>query len=358
MIELHENKNKEIIYDIITVGGITQDIFVETDEAKIFNIETVSTKQSHLCFDYGAKIELDKLANDIGGGASNTAANFANLSLKTAIIGKIGSSSLSSVILKQIEEKNVDVSMVSRSKTEETGISVILVSYEGDRTVLMKRGANSSISINDIDLEKIKQTKWLYIASLSGKSNSILDKLADFAEKNEINLAFNPGTSQIKRGVENLKKVLEKAEILIMNRSEASIITNIANNPPEYPNINDENLKEIILKLSKYEPKIIVITEGKKGVYSFNGKTLYYCPTFPSKVVSTLGAGDAFASTFVASIIKYKGDIEKSLKIASINSASVIQSFGAQLGFKTFEELEDINNKSENYKTVVQKTQL
>lgn len=337
------------MYDIITIGGATQDIFVESDEAKILNIETVSDKQSYLCFDYGAKIELDKLAYDIGGGASNAAVNLANLGLKTGIIVKIGTDLTSEAILQRFKEKNLDSSMVIRSKTNQTGFSIILISYEGDRTVLMHRGANSTINIDEINLEKIKQSKWVYIASLSGDSNQILDKVAEFAEENGVNMAFNPGTTQIKRGMENLRKVLEKAEILILNRSEAAIITEISDKPPEYPTIDDNNLKEMILKLKQYGSKVIVITEGKRGAYCFDGNILYYAPSLPSKVVSTLGAGDAFSSTFVASMIRYGGNIEKSLQMASANSAAVVQSFGAQTGLKNFEELESISSQNKEF---------
>ena len=58
----------------------------------------------------------------------------------------------------------------------------------------------------------------------------------------------------------------------------------------------------------------------------------------PCKPVSTLGAGDAFASTFTA-VYSQTNDIEKSLKYASVNAASVVEHFGAQKGFLTFDEI-------------------
>ncbi|HSA07189.1 MAG TPA: carbohydrate kinase family protein [Candidatus Gastranaerophilales bacterium] len=338
------------MYDFITIGGATTDTFVQTDKAKIMNLETPITKDSYLCFDYGEKIEMDHLAYDIGGGATNAAVNLANLGFKTGIIVKIGEDLNSKVILNRLEESNIDTSMVIRTPKDKTGFSVILTSFEGDRTVLMHRGANSRINLKEIDKEKIKQTKWIYFASLSGESNEILDEIAEFAEENGINMAFNPGSTQIKRGINDLKKVLKTAEILIMNRSEASAITGIPNKPTDSDYINDHNLNEIIIKLKCYGPKTVVITEGKKGVYAFDGKTIYYAPTFPVKVVSTLGAGDAFASTFTGSMIKFNGDIKKSLQFASINSAQIIQSFGAQLGLKNFDELNEIMLKNLDYK--------
>jgi len=340
------------MFDVITIGGATTDTFIETDRAKIMNIETPTTKHGYLCFDYGEKIEMDQLAYDIGGGATNAAVNFANLGFKTGIVIKIGEDLNSKAILERIEEKNIDTSMVIKAPDEKSGFSVILTSFEGDRTVLMHRGANSRIKMNDINKDKIKNTKWIYFASLSGDSNEILDELAEFAEQNGIHMAFNPGSAQIKRGLEDLKKTLQTAEILIMNRSEASAITGIPNKPAESDYINDHNRTEMIIKLKCYGPKIVVITEGKKGVYAFDGKTRYYVPPFPAKVVSTLGAGDSFASTFVASMIKFDRDIEKSLKCASINSSQVIQSFGAQQGLQDFEGIEALLAKNPGFKVL------
>ncbi len=338
------------MFDVITIGGATTDTFVETDRAKIMHIDTPTTKHGYLCFDYGEKIEMDQLAYDIGGGATNAAVNFSNLGFNTGIVVKIGRDLNSQAVLERLKQRNVDDSMVIRCD-EKTGFSVILTSFEGDRTVLMHRGANSRIKMKDLDYEKIKNTKWIYFASLSGDSNEILDEMAEFAEKNGINTAFNPGSAQIKRGLADLKKILSTAEILIMNRSEASAVTGIPNKPAERDYLNDHNLSEMIIRLKSQGPGVVVITEGKKGVYAFDGKAKYYAPPFLSKVVSTLGAGDSFASTFVGSMIKFSGDIEKSLKFASVNSSQVIQSFGAQQGLKTFQEIENLLARDPDFNT-------
>ena len=253
------------MFDIITVGGATNDTFVAIDRAKVTSIETPTTKHSYLCFDYGEKIEMDRLAYDIGGGATNAAVNFANLDFKTGIIIKIGEDLNSQAVLNRLKEKNVDSSMVLRSSKHKTGFSVILTSFEGDRTVLMHRGANNKIELKNIDLEKIKNTKWIYFASLSGDSNQILGEMAEIAEANGINTAFNPGSTQLKRGLDDLKKILKTAEILIMNRSEASVVTEIPNKPPDNACIEDHNLREMLIKLKYYGSGVVVITEGKKA---------------------------------------------------------------------------------------------
>ena len=56
--------------------------------------------------------------------------------------------------------------------------------------------------------------------------------------------------------------------------------------------------------------------------------------------MNRFAAGDAFSSTFVASLVKTNGDVKKSLAYASVNAASVVEHFSAQGGFITFEEIE------------------
>ena len=84
----------------------------------------------------------------------------------------------------------------------------------------------------------------------------------------------------------------------------------------------------------------VVITDGKAGVYAYDGNKFYKAPEFPAVVRSTLGAGDAFSSTFTAAMEKFNMDVKKALECASVNAAAVVEVFGAQEGFLTFDEIE------------------
>jgi sugar/nucleoside kinase (ribokinase family) len=106
------------------------------------------------------------------------------------------------------------------------------------------------------------------------------------------------------------------------------------------------DIKSMLNKLKSTHAKIVIITDGKNGVYAFDGNSYYQCDQFPAKVVSTLGAGDAFSSTFVATLAKTSWDVKKSLIYASVNAASVVENFGAHEGFLTFEQ---IKSKLNNY---------
>ena len=75
--------------------------------------------------------------------------------------------------------------------------------------------------------------------------------------------------------------------------------------------------------------KTIIITDGNNGSYIYNDSTLYKASCFPTTVVEKTGAGDAYNAGFLAAIIK-GFSIEDAILLAASNSASVIQSVGAQ----------------------------
>ena len=332
------------MYDVITMGSAVLDALIETDKANIVSVSSVNAKKEFMAYPYGAKVEIDNFEFETGGGGVNAAVNFAKLGFKTAALVKIGDEIQSGEITNQLETAGVSLDYVIKSKEYQTGFSIILTSFQGDRTVLAHRGANAHLTIDDIDFNSLKNTKWLYLAPLNGESTMVLDKIAQFADDNGINLAVNPGTSSIKQGKDRLYSILKTAKIVVLNKDEASMLTGIDVRPDS---ANERFSQEIIhpdiikmLKEIKAEKMLsAVITDGKYGTYAYDGEKFYHCGIFPAQTISTLGAGDAFAAAFTASMEKTSGDIELSLKYASINAASVTSYYGAQTGLLSFEEI-------------------
>ena len=346
------------MFDIITIGSATMDVFVECEDANIVSVCSKDRNSDFMSYPYGAKVEISDFASRVGGGGINTAVNFANLGLKTSAIFKIGDDIYSQGIIKSFENSNVDLSNKIQDKNDSTGFSIILVSFQGDRTVLAHRGANAHIKKSEINFDAIKNSKLLYIAPLNGESNRVLDDIVNFAKENNVYVCFNAGSTSIKKGFNYLKKILETAQIVVMNKEEASMATKIQVRPDtreiKYSEeVIHPDIKEMLLKLKVNDYQVIVITDGGHGAYAYDGKTFYYCPVFDGPVVSTLGAGDAFASTFCASLVKTKADIGKSLMMASVNSSGVVSEFGATQGLMTFDEIQEKLAQNPNYKYVI-----
>lgn len=346
------------MYDVITMGSATVDAFIETDAANIVSVCSTDTKKDFMAYPYGAKIEIDKFDFQTGGGAINAATNLATLGFKTSAIVKIGDEIQGQNIIRTLCNFGVDLSNVVKSKEYSTGFSIILTSFQGDRTVLAHRGANAQLSDCDINYDAIKQSKWLYLAPLNGNSTKVLDKVAVFAEKNNVKLAINLGTSSIKQGKDNLRKILKIAKVIILNKEEASMLTGIQVRPDtKHEKFSEDIIHPDIIKMlneiNMGDGKITIITDGKNGAYAFDSKKYYHCGEFPAIVVSTLGAGDAFSSSFIASLEKTKGNIELSLKYASVAAASVVENFGAQSGFLTFPEICAKLDKNPDFKVEI-----
>lgn len=346
------------MFDVITIGSATMDVFVQCEDAKIVSVCGKDKCSNFMSYPYGSKMDIENFDSQVGGGGVNTAVNFANLGFKTSTILKMGDDIYSDGILNFFKKTKVDTSNIVQNNDLSTGFSIILVSFQGDRTVLAHRGANSKIKEEDINFDAIKKSKFLYIAPINGDSNKVLDEIVEFAAKNNVYVCFNAGTTSIKKGFKYLSKILGYAHIVVMNKEEASMATQIEVRPDTSTvKFSQETIhpdvKSILKKLKVRDYQVVVVTDGGAGAYAYDGEKYYFCPIFDALVVSTLGAGDAFASTFCAALKKVDLDIAKALMYASVNSAGVVSKFGATQGLMTFDEIETKLKENPAFKTIV-----
>jgi ribokinase len=317
------------MYDIINVGSATVDALVKTEFC-----EMLHDKKNKDCVAYpiGSKILIKELILTIGGGGTNTAVSLARLGHKTAFLGKVGIGENSKRIIDKLKKEKVDTSLIVRSKTGRTGYSIILDSKKHDRTILTFRGSNNNLKFNEINLKKLK-TKWFYFSSMMETSFKTLEKLASYAKKNNIKIAFNISSYLAKKGKKYLKNILNKTNILILNKEEAGIL------------VGKNNIPNLLTKLNKLGPEIIAITDGNKGVHVLHKNNIHHGKPHNIKVTETTGAGDAFASSFLCGIIR-KNDIEFAIKLGMTNAESVIQHHGAKEKLLKFNEASKIMKKS------------
>lgn len=297
------------MYDIITVGSATVDAFVDTGE-KLFT----KTSGEFVKIPFGSKIIIKNVTYSTGGGGTNSAVSLSRLGLKTAFLGKIGKGNNSERIIKELKKEKIDTSLISRG--ERTGFSIILNAKGHDRTILAFKGSNDNLTFNEIKKNKIK-TKWFYFSSMLEKSFETQKKLAIFAQKNNIKIAYNPSIYITKKGPNYLKDILKRTTILVLNKEEAISL------------VGKKEIKNLLRGLYRLGPRIICITDAKKGDFTYDGTNFYYLQPHNIKVLERTGAGDSFASGFVAGMIKKK-DIKFALQLGLANAESVIQYYGAK----------------------------
>jgi ribokinase len=292
------------MFDIITFGSAVVDIFVNTD---------VKDKGKFLAYPIGSKILIKDLKFNIGGGGTNTAVAFSRLHFKTGYIGKLDADFGGRKILDLLKDEKIEFLGKIENEKNLGGYSIILDSKENDRTILTYKGINDDIKYSDLKLNQIK-TKWIYFSSLLSESFKTQERLAKILHKQGAKIAFNPSEYLIKR--ENLKELLKICEILVLNHEEAKLLT------------KDKNLLEGLRRLG---PRIVVITNKDKEVFAYDGEKRHSIIPHKIKIRERTGAGDAFASGFVAGQMSEKS-IQDSLKLGLEESESVILHQGAKIG--------------------------
>ncbi|HEX7259569.1 MAG TPA: carbohydrate kinase family protein, partial [Candidatus Saccharimonadia bacterium] len=268
-------------------------------------------------FPLGAKLELDHVFFDVGGGASNAAVTFARQGFNSAFAGRVGRDSAGADVLRVLKREHVDTTFVRIDERHGTGYSIILLAPNGERTVLVYRGASHNLKAEDFQGGKALDAHWMYISSLAGNME-LLKKLLKWAHRQAIRVAFNPGSGELAQP-RKLRTFLNAVDILIANRDEMELL------------FGGETAVQTMLNAMPYCP-YVVLTDGPNGSYASDGSAIYYAGQYQKvKVVDRLGAGDAFCSGFTAGIARGWA-IEEALTLASANSTSVVASIGAKSG--------------------------
>ncbi|MFH1894305.1 MAG: carbohydrate kinase family protein, partial [Patescibacteria group bacterium] len=173
------------MYDIITFGSASQDIYFASKKFLPAYGKKFITGEG-VCLNLGSKTEMESVFFSSGGGGTNAAATFAKLGLKVAYCGQVGQDYFGNSILKELKDLKIDARLVKQTSKKPTNTSVIL-DYPGkDRTILVYRGASDFLEKKEIPWDKLKNTKWFYLAPFSGKLASATEAFISFAKKNKI----------------------------------------------------------------------------------------------------------------------------------------------------------------------------
>jgi ribokinase len=320
------------MYDVISVGSAVLDVLVKSKSFKLIESHDFAGGVA-VCEAYEGKMEADEIEIVSGGGGTNNAVSFARKGLKTAVIAEMGADLSGKMVSAELIRERVDTRFLVVEEGEVTGVSVILVSSEGGRSIVTYRGASRMLTHKDIPLEKLR-TRWLHISSLGGRL-ALLEELCGWARKNKVKVAVNPGKMEI-RQKKRLWECIRDVEVLIINREEASLLTGT-----DYL-----DMKVFRSDACLAGPKVNVITAGRDGgKVCAEGKRLFYKGSTRVKRVSSLGAGDAFGSGFVAALI-YDKSLEGAIEWARRNAESVLGYLSAKKGLLRLSELQIRSERS------------
>lgn len=303
------------MFDTISVGSATLDLFMKSKQFSL--VPNVFDGDEGLCLHYGSKLDVDDFFMQSGGGATNTAVGFARLGLRAAVIAEIGKDAAGMVVKQELETAGVDLQFLVQEKSEQTGVSALLIAAEGGRSVVTARGAARMLTPEDIPYAQL-MCNWMHLSSIGNLD--VVRTLAIHNQRHRQRFSWNPGG----------------AELAWMESGELHP-TEVA---PTVFCVNAEEMQRLVNAGYERETlgEVVIVTDGSRGgQYFADGKWTSYAPS-PVAALQETGAGDAFI-TGVAAAFLHDRLVDEAVAWGVANAASVVQHMGAKTGLLRREQL-------------------
>jgi sugar/nucleoside kinase (ribokinase family) len=302
------------MFDVITIGSATRDVFLRSRAMELHKEHGII----EACFPFGAKLNVEEITIETGGGATNNAVTFARLGrLKAAALAVLGNDRPADDVISALRKDRVDTRLLTRAGGKQTGYSTILLSGAAERTILTFRGASAQMADAKNTVRRLK-TRLFHVSSLGGDLGLLTQIIARAKEINA-RVFINPGDAEIKQRAK-LLRLLKKTDLLFVNREEAALLTGAPRT----------DLNSLIKKLRQIN-KHVVLTDGPAGSYAITPSDILHAGIVPCRRVNLTGAGDAFGSGYALGIIKFD-DIRTALAVGTLNATGVVQHTGAKIG--------------------------
>ncbi len=264
-----------------------------------------------------------------GGCAANTGIGLSKLGIETAIIGKVGEDGFGDFLLRRFEKAGIDAGGIVRDPETPTSATMVLVDSEGERSFLHFMGANATLRREDVDFERVNQSKVLHIAgaqvmpALDGEPAAQLLKQAKAVGKTT---SLDPVWDATGQWMQLIGPCLPYVDYFLPSYEEARMLAGGREDP-----------QEIALFLLDAGAKVVGLKMGKRGCYvSSAGGEEIVLPALPVEAIDALGAGDAFVAGFLAGVVK-GWPLEQCARLATGVGACCVMSLGATTGVRSFE---------------------
>lgn len=297
---------------IYAIGKATEDVFLRSQE---FDPKTEG-KVAYTHLPLGEKLDVEEAFFSTGGNATNVAVTLARQGLDAHFVWALGEDPASQTILREMNSEKVGTKLVEQGSEHRASYSTILLSPDGERTILNYHGSGMDEHSFGQTLRKIDRADWLYPSSL--QNFELLNILIGRAKELGARVMLNPASTELAEP-DKLKKVLEDIEVLCLNKEEMQSV------------IGQGNLEELVLKGLELCP-VVIVSDGPRGVCASDGKTIIKAGMYEDvPVIDRTGAGDAFASGFLSKWSR-GSSLRESVIFASANSTSVVSKIGAKEG--------------------------
>lgn len=258
----------------------------------------------------------------IGGAPLNVALRMKSLGCNAGMISCVGNDENGKKIIDSIKNSGLETSAITISEEFPTGIVQVTLDENGSASYeIQYPSAWDKIILNEAAKLLIKEADILIYGSLICR-DQVSRKTLEEILQNDIYKVFDVNLRKPHYTYELLENLMKSADFIKFNDEEIIEIASALKSP--HTSIR-ENIEFIA---SQTHTEAICVTRGKNGALLYWKGNLYENAGYPVKVADTVGAGDSFLATLIASLHTGK-EPQQSVDYACAVGALVAASPGA-----------------------------
>lgn len=292
---------------IIAVGDLVWDVLVKPDGILLPGGDTTG-----------------RIALAPGGSAANVAAWIARAGMPAGFVGKVGADIFGDLIVEDLEREGVALH-ASRAAAHDTGVILVLIDRQGQRSMVTNQGADFQLVPEDLPVEALRSCGHVHITAWSlftDPPRAAAAQAAQIAKAAGASVSFDPASYQMIRemGHDAFERITADLPIdmLFPNRDEGEVLTG-EREPPAIARALGR----------RYPGAIVVLKLDRDGCYVLaNGHAQGY-PASDDPVVDATGAGDAFDAAFIARYMRDR-DLAAAARFANMVAGWVVAHHGAR----------------------------
>jgi sugar/nucleoside kinase (ribokinase family) len=311
--------------DVLTLGNAIVDVLAQTDEA-FLTAQGVRKGAMQLIDEARAEHLYEAMGPATvvsGGSAANTAVGAASLGVRAGFIGKVREDGLGALFTKNLRATGVQFEVAPAKDGPATARSFILVTPDGERTMNTYLGACQNLTPEDVDEAIVQAAKIVYLEGYlwdppAAKEAFRKAVAVAHAAGNAVALTLSDPFCVDRYRDEFLELTRNGSlDILFANIHELKSLYQTADAAAALAALREESVLGVVTRSA--EGALVVTREGTKAV-----------PAYPvERVVDTTGAGDLFASGFLAGLTQ---DLDHAdcARLGALAAAEIIGHIGAR----------------------------
>lgn len=222
-----------------------------------------------------------------GGAAANTASWMAVEGHEVTLVACVGPDSFGQTLRQALGDAGVRLAV--REGSLATGTCIVIVDRNRERTMLPDAGANSELTLADID-PHLTEDAHLHLSGytlLNPHTREAALTACALARQRGTTISLDPASAgPLARHPIVVRDLLAGVDVLLANESEALVLSG-------------QDSAEAALEELRRSTAVVVIKRGSRGVLAAHGYDTVHVPAPRVHCADTTGAGDAFAAGFL-----------------------------------------------------------